>query len=175
MVKGSPAHKSGLREGDVIVKFDGKSVESSKDIVVNVSRIPIGKDVETIVVRDKKKVKLNIRIGRMPSDEELARLEGRPFEEGKDMIVKKWRGIEVTAITGDLAARLGISDKEGVIIIEVERGSPAHYANLRAGDIIRRVGNNTIKSMEDYSAAITAASGDVLIYTDRGFTIVKDE
>jgi len=175
IVKDSPAYRAGLKEGDVIVKFDGKKVENSKDIVVNVSRIPIGKEVELIVVREKKNVKLAIKIGRMPSDEELARLEGRPFEEGRDMVVKKWRGIEVTAITGDLAARLGISDKEGVIIVDVERGSPAHYANLRAGDVIRRVGNITIKSMEEYSAAIVSAGGDVLIYTDRGFTIVKDE
>ncbi|MBL7069272.1 MAG: trypsin-like peptidase domain-containing protein [Candidatus Omnitrophica bacterium] len=173
VIEGSPADRGGLKEGDVITRFDDREIAGIRDIIVNITRLPIGKRVDVRVIRDKRPLEFAIEIGSMPSEEELAELEGRPYE-GKRAVSEKWRGIEVTTITREFASRFDIMNKEGVIVVSVERGSPADNANLKVGDIIRRIESYTIKTIEDYKAAISKLKGDILLYTDRGFTIVKE-
>lgn len=174
VIKDSPAHKAGLKEGDVIIKFDGEDVGNTKGLIVKVGRIPVGKKVRILVMRDKAEITLVAEIGKRPSDEELAGLEGRPTRPKESVVAEKWRGIEVAPITEDLARRFNIRDKEGVIIANVESGSPAYYAKLRSGDIIKRIDRKIIRTIDDYKEAIKDLKGDVLIYTNRGFTIVKE-
>ena len=81
--------------------------------------------------------------------------------------------MEVSSITAEIALQLGIRDREGVLIVSVDKRSPACNANLRQGDIIRRIGRTKIRSINDYKKAISALEGDTLVYTDRGFTIIK--
>ncbi len=174
VIKESPAYKAGLKEGDIIKEFDSRKINTVKDILVNVSRIPIGKKVKVMVLRDGKKISFVVEVGRMPSDEELARLAGRSVGKVEKIETEKWRGLIVSAITTDLAERFNISDREGMVILDVEQGSPASYSNLRQGDVIRRINTKHTKTIEDYREAVKDLKGDVLVYTDKGFTIVKD-
>jgi len=176
VIKNSPADKAGLKEGDIIRRLNEKEIKNTKDLVVTVSRIPVGKNAKVLVIRNKAKLTLAIEIGNVPSDKELAQLEGKPIikEEEEAVTEESWRGIKAASITRDLARRLNIVDTEGVIIASVESGSPAYYAKLRQMDIIKRIGAKTIKTLEDYKEAIKSLRGDVLVYTSRGFTVVKE-
>ncbi len=174
IVKESPAFKAGLKEGDIIVKFDGVDVDSMKDLLVKINNTPVGKRVNILMIRDKTKIPLMIDIGEMPSEEEMARMEGKALEEEHE-VVAEWRGMQTFPITQDLAARLDIRDREGVIVVNVIPRSPAYFAGLRPGDIIMRINNKEIGTIEDYKEAVKALKGNALIYTDRGFTIVKED
>lgn len=174
VVENSPAYKAGLKEGDVIKKFDKKEIRSTKDIIMNVSRVPIGTKVEVSAVRDKNEMRFTVEIGRMPTEEELARLQGMVIEPKEGVATEKWRGTEVSPITEEVAMRFKIRDREGVLIINIEKNSPAASANLKPGDIVKRINNFVIKTIEDYKKAVKDLKGDVLIYTDRGFTIVRE-
>jgi serine protease Do len=175
VVKSSPADKAGLVEGDIIIELDGNRIKHTKDLIMNISRIPVGKKVRAEIMRNKAQMPVAVKIGQMPTEEELTRLQGRPVEKKRGVSIEKWRGLEVYPITDEIARRFNIQDKEGVLVINVEQGSPAHYAALRQGDIIKRIDSNIIRDVEDYKGAIKNLKGDVLIYTDRGFTIVKED
>lgn len=174
IVKGSPAEIAGLKAGDVIVELEGNKIKNTKGLIMNISRIPVGKTINVKIVRDKKIRSITVDIGQMPSEEELARIHGNDVEPKEAIEVKKWRGIEVFPITKEVIRRFNIRDKEGVFIVNVDRGSQAYYASLRQGDIIKRIDTNIIRTIDDYKKAIYRLKGDVLVYTNRGFTIVKE-
>ncbi len=175
VVEDGPADRGGLKKGDVIKGINGKEIKGVQDIMVNVSRIPIGKEAELSIIRNKEDVTLTIIIGEMPSEEELAKIEGRPIEEKQDQpAIEKWRGMIVSPITDNIAARFGLTDTEGVIIASVDQGSAAYQAGLKPGNIITSIDTKRIKTIDDYKVAIENAKGDILVYTNKGFTIVKE-
>ena len=178
IVKGSPADKAGLKAGDVVRKLNGKAIKSTKDLIVVISRIPVGRRSDVVVVRGKEEHTFTIEIGKMPSEEELARLKGVPAEkqEGQEIATVKWRGIEVAPITEAIARKFGIAaDEEGVIVVNSMQGSPAYEATLRVGDVITSIDEKEVKTIEEFEKITNAIKGDILVYTDRGFTIVKEE
>lgn len=174
VIEGGPADMSGIRPGDVIIEFDGKRITNVKDLLVVINGMPIGKKVRIVAIRDKAKVSFSVSVGTMPSEEELARMQGKETPPSAEDTPESWRGMEVYPITRNLAARFNIADKEGVAIVNVEPNSPAYYAQLRPGDVIKRIDKSAINTIDDYREAIKGSKGDVLIYTNRGFTIVKE-
>lgn len=174
IVKGSPAEIAGLKAGDVIIELEGNKIKNTKGLIINISRIPIGKKIDVKIVSDKKIRSITVDIGQMPSADELARIHGKDVESKETIEVTKWRGMEAFPITKEVIRRFNIRDKEGVFIVNVVLGSPAYYASLRQGDIIKRIDTKIIRTIDDYKKAIDGLKGDVLVYTDRGFTIVKE-
>ena len=174
IIKNGPADKAGLKAGDVILKFDGKKIKNTKDLVVKITQIPVGKAITIEAIREKKALSFSVEIGKMPSDEELARLEGRPVAPEEEVVSNKWRGLEVISITKELELRFNLIGREGVIVANVELGSPAHEANLMPGDVIKKIDGKEIKTMEDYEKVVEDLKGDVLIYADKGFIVIKD-
>lgn len=174
VVEGSPAEEGGLKEGDVIIELDGQKLKGTKELVVNVSRMAIGKKIKVVVVRDKREEAFTVKIGKMPTEEEMAHLGRGRKAPDKSQVAEKWRGLEVYPITDELVRRFNITNRNGVIVVNVDQGSPAFYAALRQGDIIKRIGRRIIKTMDDYKDITAKIKGDVLVYTDRGFTIVKE-
>lgn len=78
-------------------------------------------------------------------------------------------------ITPQLAERFNLKETEGIIIVNVEPGSPADYAGLKRGDIIYSIDRSPVKRLNDYTEAVKKAKGDTLIKTNRGHKIVKEE
>ncbi|NQT06058.1 MAG: trypsin-like peptidase domain-containing protein [Candidatus Omnitrophica bacterium] len=174
VIKDGPAYNAGIKEGDVIKRFDKKSVDSVKELLFKINSVAVGKDIEVELIHGGEKVVLKMLIGEMPSDKELARMQGKFVEEDEEL-TEKWRGIEVSPITDKLALGLNIVNREGVVVISVEQASAAYHANIRVGDVIKKIGAKVVKDIEDYKDAIGGLEGDVLLYTDRGFAIVKKE
>jgi len=173
VIKDSPAEKAGLKAGDIIIEFSGNKIKGAKDLVVNITHIPVGESVKLAVLRDNVKINLSVKIGEAPTEDEASGMKDRG-ETGEQQAVEKWRGLNVYPISQEMARRFSISQTDGVIVVSVDPGSQAYYASLRRGDIIKKIGTKTINGIEAYKAAIKDAKGDVLIYTDKGFTIIKE-
>lgn len=165
VLKDSPAEKGGLKPQDIIRTFDGKKVKTLRDLLRTVGHTEVGKNVKVEIIRDKKPLSLEIKIGERPSE----------MQEYEKVSEETWRGIEVSEITPQLAQRYRIEEKEGVFISGVEPNSPADNASLRIGDVIYEINGQPIKNISDYNKVTSIAKGDVLVKTTRGFAVVKEK
>ncbi|MDD5043932.1 MAG: Do family serine endopeptidase [Candidatus Omnitrophica bacterium] len=172
VLEGGPAEKAGVKNSDVIKKFDNKPVNSVKELLSLVGSSEAGKKVRMAVIRDKREVALDIVIGQRPETAEEGLEEGLE-EEGVPS--KLWRGIEVQELNAALSRRYDLEKQTGVLVTDVKPGSPADDAGIAPGDVILEINKTTVKSVEDYNKLTSAAKGDVLVKTNRGYAVVKSE
>ena len=143
----TPAGKAGLLEGDIIIKFNGQDVPTVAKFRQIVAETKVGDDVKLTVLRDKKQKTLSAVIGEMP---------GETVAKAKDETEPKvWLGIrKLLAVDSEQAKRIGITDKEGAVIADLEPDSPADQAGLATGDVIKKINGRTVKNLSDYSSIL---------------------
>jgi serine protease Do len=159
VVPGGPADKGGLKAGDVIVGFDGKPIDASTDLQWLASTAGEGAAAELDVFRRGERQKLRVTLAAMPGERELAAGRGSPDEGPRgnrrgapEMIPGV--GVSVSDNTPPLRKRLSLETKDGVIVTDVDAGSPAATAGLQPGDVILVVGTTRISSAADFQAAV---------------------
>jgi len=146
VVEGSPAQKAGMKPGDVITEYNGRIVGRSEDLPRAVAETPIGRDVTVIVRREGARVPLTARIA--PLEEPALKVAASPHDDGPAL------GLSVEPLTPALARQLGVSESRGLIVRNVQDGSPAANAGLRPGDIIVEVDRHPIASVSDLKRAV---------------------
>ncbi|HOB31596.1 MAG TPA: DegQ family serine endoprotease [Verrucomicrobiota bacterium] len=158
----SPGEKAGLREGDVIVEFNGKPVENARDLRFRVSQTPPGTKAPLVVLRDGKKQELNITLGELPR-EELAMGGAAPGEEQTEA-GGFLEGLELQELTPLMRQQLNIPRHlNGLIIISVEPGTPAFRATLREGDILLEINRKPVRTIREAAQALRQSEGPVLL------------
>jgi len=163
--KNSPAEKAGIKEGDLILKFDSASVSDTRELVSLVNRSEVGKVVTATILRGTKEINLKIKIGARPEE----------IEKIKTVEVTTFRGMEVDDITPYLKERFRIREKEGVVIVSISDNSPAGKSGLNIGDVIIKIGDKIVRSKKDFQKAILSIKGNCLIKTNRGYFVLKEE
>jgi serine protease Do len=166
VLKGGPAEKAGMKEGDVIRKFNGQEVENTADLVNKVAHTEAGKTVEIEIIRDKKPLTLKVKIGKRPLTltEETA---GGEYS---------WRGITVSDLTLDVRKKFGIEEEgKGVVVIAVEEESPAWNAGIKVGDIIEEINHHLISNVDDFEKVTQQIKGKALVRTQRGYFLIPPE
>ncbi len=157
---GSPATEAGLKQGDVIVRFEGKPVADAHALSRLVASAAPGTNAKIDLIRDGSPMSIQVTVGTMPQSPQ----EAQAVPEKKSA----W-GMSVQEITPELAQSLGLSaDERGVVISGVQAGSPAGEASLQAGDIIKEVNRQQIKGMQDYNRAVEKAGQSMLLLIKRG-------
>lgn len=155
VIKGSPADKAGIRQGDVILQYNGKVVEDTGHLRNMVSQTLINTTVKVKLYRDKKEIEVEVVIAELPkklaevsSQEEES--EGNQGHEGSGALA----GLVVRELTADFARRFGLDDSEqGVVVVKVETGSRIYEAGIRPGDVILQINQKNISSLEEYRKA----------------------
>jgi serine protease Do len=167
VVTGSPAEKSGLQSGDVITRFDGKAIESSSMLRNRVAETEVGKSVELEVLRDKKPVKLNIKVAEQPKD--MTASGESVKSEGKSTVLA---GFEVQALTPDISSQLNLPrGTQGVVVSAVESGSPAEEAGIQRGDVIVELNRKPVRNTDDFqrlSKSVGKADSVLLLLVRQG-------
>lgn len=156
-----PSEKAGLKSGDVIVSFQGKEIKDSKRLPYIVSATPVGTDAEVVVIRKGEKKSFRVKLGERPSSEEAAVEELSSSDK---------LGMTIEALTPDKAMRYGVSESEGLLVLDVNFNSPAAEAGIKQGDIILEVDRIKMKTEKDFEARIkNYKPGDkVLLLVKRG-------
>ncbi len=145
-----PAEEAGLKTGDLILEFNGQKVERLKDLPRLVAAAKAGEKAEVRVLRDGNERSVKVQVGRMPGDDMTA----MKSPESKNSDQAKL-GVTLAPLTAEYRQRLRLpDDAEGVVIVDVERGSPAAREGLRAGDVIKRVGNKKVATPEEVIEAL---------------------
>lgn len=174
----SPAAEAGVKTGDVVVEFGGHTIHKPREIQAFVEQSPIDGKQPLVVIRDGKRITLDVTVRQQPKDYGLASGEsstggashGEAFEQ---------LGIEVSNLTADVAEQLGLKNSAGVVITSVRGGSPADLAGLSTTMVIERVGQTPVKNVDEFRAAMkdqSLAKGVLLlIRSDAGsrFVVIK--
>jgi serine protease Do len=135
-----PADKAGLQRGDVIVSFDGEEIEEMNELPFRVASTPVGKMVKVEVIRKEERKSFDVKVGKLEGE------EGKPaVSEAKNL------GMNVQEITPDLAARMGLSETEGLVVVHVETHSSAAEAGIRTGDIILEIDQEPVEDIGEFS------------------------
>ena len=145
VVKEGPADAAGLKQGDVIVEFDGKPVVDSAELPLLVARTAVGKTVHLKVIRDKESQEFTVKISEL-KDEDQQASAGSSSED---------LGLAVQTLTPELAENLNLDKTlKGVVVTQVDPGGPAAEAGLRRGDVILEVNRKPVKNAAAYQKAV---------------------
>lgn len=150
-----PAAKAGLQTGDVITQFNGEAVVRPSEIQRRVAAAPIGQDATLTIIRGGETKTLKVRLDEAADDSANPRTSPRPNVKPQGESIDQGQGrqgigISVAPMTPDLAEQLNVKpDTKGIVIADVQQGSPAENAGLQPGDIITRVGQATVATPED--------------------------
>jgi len=151
-----PAQEAGIQRGDVIVRFGDKPINEMEELPRIVAATPPGVKQPVIVLRDGKEKKLEVKIGTLQEGEEVAKAETP--EKGPASF-----GLRVQELTPELADQLGVDEKRGVVVSEVENGSPGEEAGLRRGDVVLEVNQQEIKSPGDFRKSLEGKDKALLL------------
>lgn len=144
---GSPAAKAGVHAGDVILAFNGQSVETSGELPPMVASTKPGSDATLKIMRGGKTMTLDIKIGEMPRDQNALSSSAAKVQSGSGAL-----GLTVEAITADQRQALDLKADQGVVISNIT-GMQARQAGLSPGDVILMVGQTKVGSVAAYETA----------------------
>jgi serine protease Do len=157
----SPAAEAGIKTGDVIVEFNGKAVPKSNEFPGVIADISPGQKVSLKILREKKEQTVAVRIGELGDEADVnQQAEARDAE----------LGLRVQRITPEAARRLGLSSAKGVLVVEVQPGSPADLVGIEPADVIREVNQRVVSNVKDFERATRQGRrGDrILLLVQRG-------
>ncbi|MDD5729788.1 MAG: Do family serine endopeptidase [Candidatus Omnitrophica bacterium] len=162
----SPAKAGGILTGDVIRAINGHPVNDVRELLQSVEGLEVSRKADITVYRQGKTVELPVQITQRPENAENA--VAAAAEAGT------WRGLKVDDLTPENMQKYQVQEKKGVVVTEVEPGSPADDAGLVAGDVIMEINKAKVNNLSDYQKITAGLKGNVLIRTLRGFLVVKE-
>ena len=146
----SPAEKAGIKRGDVIVAYDGKKIDESAALPALVAASTVGKSVPVEILRDGKTQTVNVTVSKLK--EEAVTLDGKHEKSSWGLALRELRPQD--------RSRMGLRDRDGVLIENVAPDSPAAEAGVERGDIILQVNQVAVDSVDAVKAEIAKAKAD---------------
>jgi serine protease Do len=155
-----PADAAGLKNGDVVIQYDNKPVESASQLKLRVAETTPGVSVPVQVERSGEQKMVNVMVKERSTTSVAANQTPKPTEDGS------LNGVAVQDLSRDLRAELKVPNTvEGAVIQEVDPSSPSYEAGLRVGDVITEINHRPIKNAQE---AVQATSSK-----PNGATLVK--
>jgi serine protease Do len=152
VMKKSPAEQAGIRQGDVILQYNGKVVEDTGHLRNMVSQTPINTTVKVKLQRAKKEVEVEVVIVELPKKLTESSVREEEVEENNGEENNSLLGLVVHELTPDLARRFGFDENEkGVVVLKADPSSRVFEAGIRPGDIILQINQKNITTLEDYT------------------------
>ncbi|MFZ5748358.1 MAG: DegQ family serine endoprotease [Pseudomonadota bacterium] len=173
---GEAADKAGIKAGDVIVKVDGRDVTPDQTLSYLVANVTPGTRVPVEVVRDGKRLTLQVTVSTRPSEEQLAGLDSDESDDGvpnagdSPEAATQSLGAVVTNLTPQIARSIQVDPAtKGIVIVDVDQSSDAAAKGLQRGDVITSINRQPIASVDQASKLIAGAkkAGKVLLFVQR--------
>ncbi len=172
VVPDSPAAKGGLKDNDVITEINGQRVEGAAQFRRMIREIPAGRSAQFTVWRDGHAQAISVTLGKseergnswfktaprafsfqLPKIEipEVAPMPDMDWGEGFGVLAgaRPRLGIDAEDLSGQFGTYFGAPDGEGVLVREVNSGSPAEKAGVKSGDVITSLNGERVRSLGD--------------------------
>jgi serine protease Do len=176
VAENGPAEKAKLRQGDVVLSFDGKEVQDTRRLQRVVAETGVNKDVPVTIWRDGKPLTVTVKVGELEEAEQVASVPARadPNQNQRSNQAKvDALGVVLAPISPELRQKFDIDQKAsgGVVVTEVDQNGPAAEKGMRPGDIIVEVGQEEVKTPADIRSKVEkarqAGRKSVLLLVDR--------
>jgi serine protease Do len=157
VVEGSPAEKSGLQEGDLIITFNGESISNPANLknVVSLSSPETTSKVK--IIRDGEPKTIKVRLEELPN--EPRQLATKSKKESNEF------GFRLKEITDSLQKKYGLTNENALVVTNIDLDGEAYRKGIREGDIIKRVGTQRITTLSQFNKLVEAArsKGAILV------------
>lgn len=172
----SPAAQAGIQDGDVIVEFEGKKVDSPEELRKLIADQGVGEKVSVKLVRGKESKTVELTLGDWADQPAMAWMQ-----DNDDDAMAPWHalrhyatamvwpgrlGVRISELNEDLGSYFGVKAGEGVLVLDIEEKSTAEAVGLKAGDVIVKVKGTEVKSARDIREGLEDADpGDEIAVT----------
>jgi serine protease Do len=155
----SPAKSAGLQRDDIIVRLNDSPLEDVSDLRNRVALLPPGSKAMLDIIRDSREKKIQVTIGEQPSGFSTT---GKTVKE-KETLDKY--GLTLQELTQELAEKFEYKSKSGLIISDVQPGSPADFAGLKPGYLVEEIDKVKVQNLDDLKKALEQGgkSGKILL------------
>jgi serine protease Do len=175
--KGPAAH-AGLQQGDVIVEANGKPIENQRELRLMVSNMSPGSQINMRVRHDNQTRAVTLTLGEMPVKQSAATQEQQKSARQKPSAPDSsgpHLGVAISDLTPEILQQLKLPAKtSGVVIADVQDGSPAAEAQLEMGDIVQEVDRKPVHNVPEFRTQIsahTSAQPILLVINREGHTL----
>jgi serine protease Do len=169
--KDSPADQAGILQGDIIIRFKDKEISEMTMLPTLVSQTPVGEKATLTLFRKGKEKNVTVVVGKL---QESGDLSEEAVEETASL------GMTVQELTPELAESMQIGGATGVLVSNVESGSPAAAAGLQRGDLITEINQQPITDMESFGKLLAQSKNAtrILLLVQRGpnsrYVVIKN-
>ncbi|WP_085901289.1 DegQ family serine endoprotease [Kiloniella majae] len=167
VAEGGPAEKAGIKQGDVILEFNGRKVPEMRKLPLMVAETPIGREVDVVVWRKGKRKTVQVDLGQLDDDvvAAVAPSQSKKKNERKTSKVDDL-GLYLGKLDGETRQRFKLNDSvNGVVITDVVPNSSAAEKSLRPGDVIVEVDQEEVSDPGQVASLVGKAK-------DAGFRVV---
>ncbi len=154
VVADSPAAKAGLQPGDILIKINDRDVKNAGDMRNRFGLLAVGEVVVFDVLRAGKRIKINTTVA-----------VAKETDSSPVAYNKRLQGLTVNDLKSDHPL---YGKVEGVLVIDIERGSPAWRGGLRKGDVITSVNREKVNNLEAFLTFVNGYQGALLFRILRG-------
>ncbi|MBU1566893.1 MAG: DegQ family serine endoprotease [Proteobacteria bacterium] len=157
--KDSPASGAGLQRDDIILRLNDSPLTDVSDLRNRVALLSSGSKATLDIIRDGREKKVQITIGEQPSNFSAT---GKVVKE-KETLDKY--GLTLQELTQELAEKFTYKRKSGLIISDIQPGSPADFAGLKPGYLVEEVNKVKVQNLDDLNKALGQGgkSGKILL------------
>ncbi len=171
-----PADKAGIERGDIILSYNGTSLETATQLPPLVGATPVGEKARLEVLRDGKTRTITVTIGKL--EEDTTPLASRAAPGAPATGNESKLGLSLSELTAEQREQLGIEG--GVLVTAVQQGAAAR-AGLARGDVLMEVNRRQVASIADVREAINSVdeADPVIVLVRRGegslFLVIESE
>jgi serine protease Do len=141
----SPAAKAGIKPGDILLEFDGRSMDGTGDLQRAVGFFSPDRTAKVKILRDQAEKLVEVKVGQAPDERQAAQQQRPGGGRARSML-----GLEVRPVTPEIARQLNLRSTDGVIVYRVEDGTAAAEAGVQRGDVVKQLNGQTIRTMADF-------------------------
>ena len=161
--KGSPASKAGLQVNDIVTSVNGKDVKNLGELRRSISTLHPGDKAALALLRGGKSMSASVTVGKRAGDQ----APGATKEEEKGTPeLALLSGVGLTDLTDEYRQALGIPDEiQGILVTEVDGGSPADEGGLGERDVIIKFNLKPVRNLAEFKALVKGMKGDKFMLT----------
>jgi len=155
--EGQPAARAGLRSGDVVLGLNGREIEDATDLTTSLARLQPGDEVQLNIWRGGRQQQLSMRLGefeRSTASEDAA--AGTPSRSSR-------LGFDARPITPQLTREYELTEREGLVITQVERSGPAVTRGVRPGQVLLSINGRAVRTEEELERIAGSVSADAVV------------